>query len=60
MSRKEFIVLAAALRRMKPGDDQPTTLTFWEKLVLEIGQARAESNPRFDWCRWDKACGISE
>ena len=57
MTRKDYIVLAAAIRRSALKNnycamDRERHMTY----VKEVGYALLADNNNFDWDRWIKAC----
>lgn len=60
MSRKDFVVVAAAvsaLREMYPTEDAQKAL---DALTARLCRDFAEVNPHFDAARFRKACGVSD
>ena len=65
MTRKHFVMLAAALAQSKPprGRDPLGTLladTQHARDCTAVADVLAQDNPRFDRARFLKACGVSE
>lgn len=58
MTRKDYVLLAAALHRTKPEVNCDLTAQ-WEIDVRAIATALANTNPRFDRARFLEACGVS-
>jgi hypothetical protein len=60
MTKKDFQLIASALRESFPerGSEHPTQQ--WERTVHTIASALSESNPRFDRARFLSACGLKE
>ena len=56
MSKKDYEVLAAALRSSKPDAKRKAALEQWEKDVDAISKACGNDNPRFDYGRFARAC----
>lgn len=59
ISRKHFQMLADALKREKPAEHWDANKhTQWELDVKAIAGALRLMNPRFDFNRFFKACGL--
>ena len=60
MTRKDYILIAAALRRAKPsyidGLDSPSLEVGWARSVESIADALTLDNPRLDRGRFYAAC----
>lgn len=63
MSRKDYIILARALKNSKP-DLHPqlrgALIDIWVRTCKEISATLAADNPRFDHARFLQACGVEE
>lgn len=55
MTRKDYKLIAAALREAKPEGDN-MALATWQLTVNNIATALAGDNPRFDYQIFLKAC----
>ena len=51
MTRKYFRALAAAIRKIKSDENR-------REIAKTIGEECAKENERFDWKKWDEACGV--
>lgn len=60
MTRKDYVLLAAALRRARPDSfsEEPARVQFVTD-CMNIATALANTNPRFDRERFLTACGVS-
>ena len=57
MTRKDYVLIAAALLTQRPGRES-YTMSQWLCDVQVICNALAQDNPRFDRERFLKACGV--
>ena len=55
MTRKDYELIAAALRKSHPAGD-PAAHAVWRRSVIDIADALAAENPRFDANRFVDAC----
>jgi hypothetical protein len=53
MTRKHFEAIASAIRELQHGDSIDI-----DKLARDIADVCAESNSRFDYSRFLRACGV--
>lgn len=68
MTRKDYVILAAALRATHPcaAPSGQLTLTsaaessLWARTVRSVATALGRDNPRFDLQRFLRACGAPE
>ena len=61
MTRKDYIALAAALKREKPGTNwDPNKRVQWNLDVQAVAFVLRGDNPRFDQNRFFAACGVVE
>lgn len=63
MQKRHFEALAAALRAVKPGNNEAARLTpvaylQWSRDVNAAANVLASFNPRFDRARFLQACGV--
>lgn len=60
MTRKDYVMLAAALHRALPDrfSEEPARVQFVTDCT-NVATALANDNPRFDKARFLKACGVS-
>lgn len=62
MTRKDYILIAAALREPLQAFDDPAqthaALCVWEETARNIARALGRDNPRFDGDRFLKAAGV--
>ena len=60
MTRKDYILIAAALRRANPqhleGNNREFAIIVWTRAVESICDALSTDNPRFDRGRFYAAC----
>lgn len=56
MTKKDFILLANALYAAKPYADQPRDLATWAGICARVAMALEETNPRFNYDAFLKAC----
>ena len=54
MTRKDYVLLAAAFNRVKPVGTRERGC--WNNCIAEVAEALKEENPRFDKERFFKAC----
>lgn len=54
MSRKDYVIIAAALLKSKSNTDA------WQRTVCNVADALKEENPRFDSPRFFAACGTQD
>lgn len=61
MTRRDYDLLNAALRKAKPdsGDYQTAQLWGWERAVREVASALAQRSVKFDQPRFMRDCGVS-
>ena len=58
MTRKDYRKIAEILNKYNPSTTEPySTIANWEGIVREIGKMLEDDDPRFDWGRWNRACG---
>lgn len=58
MTRKDYILIALALRDVQPRDDSPFCAVMqWKNDRDSIADAFAADNPHFDRVRFDAASG---
>jgi hypothetical protein len=50
MSRKDYVAIAEALN----------SASATQEVIYSVGRVLLADNPRFDWSRFIKACGINE
>lgn len=61
MTRKDYELLASALRSTKPDEKQNVKFSLqWSGDVAAIANALEADNPRFNRARFLAACGIEE
>jgi len=48
MTKKDYILLAGAMRRTRPVDQEPRSSVQWQMDLDEIIQTLYEENPRFN------------
>jgi hypothetical protein len=63
MSRKDYVLIAAALKFTKPEPlaglpVDSAIIDTWHNTASELAAALARDNPRFDMSRFLKACGF--
>ena len=58
MTRKDYIALATALKGAYPIPENNTPDSAWRHCVSAIARVLMQDNPRFDFARFYKACGI--
>lgn len=58
MTRKDYILIASALREARLSDDEATQETDeqWTRVVNRVARALANDNPSFDRARFVAAC----
>ena len=56
MTRKDYILIARALRESRPGIGYERNLLAWEGTCIRMADALAADNPRFDRERFMRAC----
>lgn len=59
MTRKDFELIAAALKNSKPLPELPANQHGWRNAVHAVANALADENPRFDHERFLAACNIA-
>jgi hypothetical protein len=63
MTRKDYILLAAAVRRVRDGygtNWNPNLFRAVDDIAISLGAALLRDNPRFDRVRFLTACGVPE
>lgn len=61
ISRKHFQMIADELAEQKPAEHwDPNKRTQWELDVRAVAKALSRLNPRFDFSRFYKACGLEQ
>lgn len=61
MSRKDYVLLAAALRRERPtGAPDGEAFGMWRASVLAVASALASDSHRFDRDRFLRAAGLED
>jgi len=65
MTRKDYVLLATALRNARPGFYHDVTQaspaqTVWLASAYSVADALTKDNPRFDSDRFLTACGVNE
>lgn len=61
ISRKHFQMIADALKEQKPEAHwDKNKMTQWELDVRAVAKALSRLNPRFDFGRFTRACGMEE
>lgn len=60
MTRKDYILIAAALKASRPADlyGNDTARKTWYATVSELSLSLARDNARFDATRFFDACGV--
>lgn len=58
MTKKDYELIAKALKRRKPESGLSSERWQWEHDVVSLTLALEEDNPRFDRTRFQEACGI--
>jgi hypothetical protein len=59
MTKKDYIKFAAAFKAEKPGDNwDPNKRVQWELDIKAITRVLAADNDRFDYNRFNEACGL--
>ena len=56
MTKKDFILVARALRDAFPTDAAATARGTWEQTVSEMARALRGTNQNFNWQRFVDAC----
>lgn len=56
MTRKHYVQIAAAFRKLQPFADEPHHMDQWAADVRGIADTLAADNPRFDRMRFYAAC----
>ena len=57
MTRKDYIALAASLRRIGSGTTDDASLRTFFQCVSAVADALQSDNPRFDRAKFLEACG---
>lgn len=60
MTRKDYVLLAAALRNAQPPEPEPIERAAWLRTVYSVADALMRDNPRFDPVRFHKAAGLED
>jgi predicted secreted Zn-dependent protease len=59
MTRKDYILIAAALKAARKYDECPADQAVCDNVAQELANALARDNPRFDRERFLKAAGVA-
>ncbi len=60
MTRKDFVLIAAALSRARPVSDEAYILAEHDKVARTVAAALRSTNPAFDTSRFLRAAGCAE
>ena len=59
MSRKDYVAIAEAIARLRDNYTDPTVRSSFALVALELADALAADNPRFDRDRFLVACHVT-
>jgi hypothetical protein len=58
VTKKHFEAIAAAMKLMRDLEDDPAEREGMDKAIYTLASVCAESNPRFQYNRFTRACGL--
>jgi hypothetical protein len=58
MTKKHFEAIAAAMKLMRDLEDNPVERAGMDKAIYTLAAVCAESNGRFQYNRFTRACGL--
>ncbi len=58
MTKKDYIKIALVLRDQKPSEVDHDY--HWYRMVIAIANMLKRDNDRFDYSRFEKACGVED
>lgn len=56
MTKKDFILIAAALAKSRPQTDNAPAYDAWAEAVYQMSETLATTNPRFKQDTFEDAC----
>ena len=59
MTRKDYILIAAALNSVRPHNHDFSDVVKCDAHAHAVAEALAQDNPRFDRARFLTACGVA-